>query len=244
MDNFAQAVESMDSDGSGDVDSSMAEELRRQQGLVTVLEAAISGAKLRYAAMLFLHESRSSSSAISGNLIDFTAIARNSDKESVNSILQNKFDWLPLPSSLSEDFTAAAAIGATKSNNEGKGKIKNKDSVASSRDEMMDLRVFSIPPAFAPIPCKPVFYDVALNHLDLTGGTTDGVGSQVSRDIDRRCGLKVKSVASKSKVVDSDVQRQRDEMKDNQEGGSNSSTGTTLVGAAAQSIYGWWSGVK
>ena len=250
MENFAQAVESVDSAGESGGGESLAaaEEMRRQQDLVAALETTISGAKLRYAAMLFLYESRSASATSGGSCIGFNVIDCNKDREAVNSILQTRFDWLPLPSSLTDESpTTVATMVNTKSKNKSKGKTKIKDSTTSSSSDVMggrgsaakDLRVCSIPPAFAPIPCKPVFYDVALNHLDLTGEGSAETGSPVSRDIDRRCGLQVKVTSgSKGKSVGRG-QQQPDERGEDVDSSAGAST---LVGAAAQSIYGWWSG--
>ena len=203
VDNFAQAA-----------NPSMQKEVALQQARVAELEKGISGAKLRYAAALVLHQTRDGSSTGGRGCLDFEGLGHTAHGNAVGSALQSKLNWLPAPASLN-----STAISSSKDSKQKKNKIEFNNHGDGA------LCVCPIPPPFAPIPCKPVFYDVALNHLDLTTGD-----SEVARGVDRRCGLQVSVGPARGRA-------QSQEERDLSPGGSSS-----LVGAAAQSIYGWWSG--
>lgn len=181
VDNFAQAV---DSDEGG-------QELKQQQTLVSGLETTISGAKLRYSSMLFLHESSGSLLGDSVKSSSAVGSGRGSKQQGVGSLLMNRLDWLPLPNALTQAGP----------------------SLSISNDA---LRVCPIPPAFAPIPCKPVFYDVALNHLELS---REGA---LSEAVERRCGMSGAITATG--------------------GASLPARESSESPGLAQSIYGWLSG--
>jgi len=208
VDNFAQAV------GSGAAVAQQ-EELADQQERVAALETTISGAKLRYAAALVLHEAPGTGGGVcSGNGMNMSS-GGGDDSDSVGSILLRKLNWLATPSSLKHAAPSNLPAASKERTQKQRNALRQKHGGGA-------LSVCPIPPTFAPIPCKPVFYDVALNHLDLAGGD-----SEVARGVDRRSGLQV-SVSRP---------RGRSQDQETSPGGSSS-----LVGAAAQSIYGWWSG--
>ena len=178
-------------------------EIKRQRALLSSLEKKVSGAKLRHAAKLFLHASENHLKE--GQCVNIEEKCDRLHGDSVRSILQDKFNWLSAP----VDKKYNHKLEST-----GK-KFKNESVVAMVGN---DVRVCTIPPSFSAIPCKPVFYDVALNYLDLGGSSQ----SEITSVIREQCGDTIGRV---QKASDND---------------DPSSSG--LVGAAAQSFYGWWSG--
>eukprot|EP00602_Paraphysomonas_sp_CaronLab_P010353 CAMPEP_0185023592 /NCGR_PEP_ID=MMETSP1103-20130426/6245_1 /TAXON_ID=36769 /ORGANISM="Paraphysomonas bandaiensis, Strain Caron Lab Isolate" /LENGTH=666 /DNA_ID=CAMNT_0027556259 /DNA_START=44 /DNA_END=2041 /DNA_ORIENTATION=- len=142
--------------------------LKDLQGKVAELENLVAGGRSRIAALNTLQTSEMGSGRDSG--------------------------WIDLE----EAFLASCSLEESEDNKtlkKGKKDKKGKASVSAAARGLQGahnsgLVVQNIPPGFAPIPCKPVFYDIALNYLEADAGDI----------LDVRCGFKQKNEAESDGV--------------------------------------------
>lgn len=158
------------------------------------------------------------------------------------SLLQNPGRWVDLETSFVEamlekeeaEKNLSMSVPSTKNKKGSKrkelqrkqqqakkgGKKNGQNGNGDGVGDAVPVVVHSIPPSFAPIPCKPIFYDIALNYLD----------ADVADILDEKCGVKKKK-ATRSAVSSSAASGT----------GETEEASTGLVGAAT-SILGWFSG--
>lgn len=211
---------------------------------VSELERLISGARSRYAAGHTLHTMGGPSRL---NMLDSchakTSTGENTETGGAGvsnnpSILQNPGRWVDLEKA----YVDAMRIDeADQGGPDSKGSKKGPAKQAQQKEKKargkttggvrgqkgkggqagvapVPVVVHSIPPSFAPIPCKPIFYDIALNHLE----------NDVTDILDDRCGVKKRGGSQAAR------------------GGATVSSApgesTTGIVGAAQSLFGWFSG--
>lgn len=181
------------------------------------LEDLITGSKTRILAFYSLATLPSSSSNM--ELSSSSIISTLSSPPSLSSphhntsMVRNPNQWISLNSSIPQTNTTKLP--------QGKNKLKTNK---ISESDKKTLIIQPIPPLFEPIPCKPIFYDIALNYLEL----------HVNDVLDTRCGVK-KSNKMKSNTSSNSLSTSSPSP-------SSAATGG-LVGAAA-SWLGWFSGSK
>jgi hypothetical protein len=177
------------------------------------LEDLISGGKTRLLAYLSLSTLPSATTTTSPS---------SSTSESSfphTSMIRYPNQWISL--------TSGTSIGSGSKLKNKTLKMKKKGSAppASSggtEETEKTLLLQPIPPLFEPIPCKPIFYDLASNYLDST----------VNDVLDVRCGIKKTMKKSKGETSASPSPSSA---------AATTAVGGGLVGAAASWI-GWFSG--
>lgn len=188
------------------------------QGHLKTLEGIISGGKTRILAMYSLATLPSSDSE------SHLLLSSSPSSPQHTSLVRYPNQWISLT-----PMAHTSVSKVQKSKNKTKVLSKGGKKGSSSPNPMKSLSsepektlvIQPIPPLFEPIPCKPIFYDIASNYLD----------ASVNDALDVRCGIK-KPVKGKGKSSD--------EMSSPSP--SSAATGG-LVGAAA-SWLGWFSGSK
>jgi hypothetical protein len=225
------------------------EHVQMVRSSVSQLEALISGARSRYAAGHTLHTiggvSRLDMLASTSSVHNGASAERSGESSCRVSLLQNPGRWVELEEGYvasmraQEEERKALASTATsggkqkkenkrrqqqeakKANkgNKGQGGVKGKAGAV----EAVPVVVHSIPPSFAPIPCKPIFYDIALNYLD----------AEVSDILDVKCGVK------KKKAVQGTA---KGAATASTGGGVNGVSGGEDSSGIVGSLFGWFSG--
>mmetsp|Transcript_20440 Transcript_20440/g.20558 ORF Transcript_20440/g.20558 Transcript_20440/m.20558 type:complete len:648 (-) Transcript_20440:69-2012(-) len=160
VDDLSEALHSSD-DTSPQIQEEKTQ-LAALQSSLTHLEKQVAGTRCRIPALALLHASQQNElpSTIGGAE---TVVCSGSPSDRLaGSLLSRKDEWTHLTPRVEE---------VARNNLKRSVKTKKTDKV-----NFGEISVYDIPPAFAPIPCKPVFFDIAFNYIE-------------APDIDGRAGL-------------------------------------------------------
>lgn len=152
-------LQDLEEAGGKDVD---ADDLSQLKESLSKLDKRTTGSKCRLPALHFLWANQETS------LKTDATKSTEHPYRLTGSLLTRKNDWVTVP-------PTSTAEGINVKEGRGKaGKVKG----GTDKNSFGQPTVFDIPPAFAPIPCKPIFFDVAYNSIEFP-------------DIDSRAGLAV-----------------------------------------------------
>ena len=151
FENFELAITSS---GSGDDVEDFRQLIAPMEGRVHALDRLVMSARCRHIASYTL-----SSATLAGEQDTMPTVDYSQQGSTIKSLLSRPMQWV-------EPFEITA-------------KKLSKQSSSSVAQNKLTLVVDDIPPAFVPIPCKPLFFDIAGNYLEYP-------------DIDERAGIEKK----------------------------------------------------
>eukprot|EP01041_Mallomonas_annulata_P006226 gene6226-12614_t len=143
--------------------------LEKLRSSLQSLEKQVMGARCRLPALALLYQHRLQKGILSSStateikhdeVIGERGLihAKDDGIKLSGSLLSRKNEWI--------DITTTTNTNTTKTDNINTKKTKISKGKKTDKMNFGTLSVIEIPPAFTPIPCKPVFFDIAFNYIE------------------------------------------------------------------------------